>query len=118
MRARTNLPRDLGNGFLYKAIHSPARPAAFNSGNARVGSPQCLAHWPLGDRLSVAAASRRTTLVDSEFGRWSPHCGAAHLLHSFFFLSGNSHCSSSAQGSYGFSLPATAFGTFLGPSPL
>src|SRR5205807_6940427 len=119
MCARTNLSRDLGNGFLYKAVLSAARSAALTARNARVCSPQCLARRPLGNGLPLAAASRRTALVDSGFGGRSPHCGAAHLLHSFFFfLSGNSDCSSPAQGSYGFSLSAAACGPFWRPSEL
>src|SRR6266699_2095416 len=105
-------------GFLYKDVLSPARSAALTPGHARVGSPQCCARWSLGTGLPLAAASRRTALVVSRIGGGSPHCGAAHIVHSFFFLSGNSLCSRPAQDLHGFSISAAAASAILGPSPL
>src|SRR5882724_10618760 len=118
MCARTNLSGHLGNGFLYKDVFSPARATAFTAGDARVGAPQCLAHRALGDGHSLAAASCRATFINSRFGGGSSHGCAAHILHSFFILSGNPFCSGPAQDSYSLSLFPAAACAFLGPSPL
>src|SRR6266704_939836 len=108
MCARTNLSRDLGNGFLYKDVLSPARSAALTPGHARVGSPQCCARWSLGTGLPLAAASRRTALVFSRIGVRSPPGGAAHFVNSFFSLSEISLFSGRAEVLPGFFISVAA----------